>query len=62
MQPDVTSSHDVVRVAAKAVVSPQTVRRYLSGDAVNDNSKTRIREALATLGFRDPNEVSDDAG
>lgn len=53
MQPDVTSSNDVVRIAAHAVLSTRTVRRYLQGESVNDNSKTRIRQALKALGFKD---------
>jgi DNA-binding LacI/PurR family transcriptional regulator len=47
----------MVRIAAEAVLSTQTVRRYLRGDNVTDNTKTRIRQALATLGFKDPNEA-----
>jgi DNA-binding LacI/PurR family transcriptional regulator len=55
------TSNDMTRIAAEAVVSDRTVRRYLAGEPVTDNTRTRIRQAMATLGLEDPNEARDES-
>lgn len=45
--------HDVLAIAHAAFTTPRTVKRWLDGHNVRNNTELRIKQALAQLGRDD---------